>query len=82
MASIMSKSSIMISFSKLPDPRSLRNRIYTLEDIICTAILATICRCDDYEEISDWSEENLDWLQSIGLCGQGAPSHDTYENKL
>ena len=79
MASIMSKSSIMISFSKLPDPRSLRNRIYTLEDIICTAILATICRCDDYEEISDWSEENLDWLQSIGLCGQGAPSHDTYE---
>ena len=24
-------------------------------------------------------KSHLDWLQSIGLCGEGAPSHDTYE---
>ena len=79
MATLMSKSSIVLAFSQLTDPRKLRNRLYTLEDIICTAILATLCRCDDYDEMSDWTEANLDWLQSIGLCAEGAPSHDTYE---
>jgi predicted transposase YbfD/YdcC len=29
--------------------------------------------------MSDWTEANLDWLQSLGLCSEGAPSHDTYE---
>ena len=79
MATLMSKSSIVIAFSKLIDPRKPRNRLYMLEDIICTAILATLCRCEDYDEISDWTDANLDWLQSLGLCTEGAPSHDTYE---
>lgn len=75
----MAETSIMIAFSKLPDPRSVRNRLYSLQDIICTAILATICSCNDYDEISDWTEAHLDWLQLLGLCLEGAPSHDTYE---
>jgi predicted transposase YbfD/YdcC len=79
MATLMSESSIILTFSKLQDPRKQRNRLYTLEDLICTAILATLCRCDDYDEMSDWTEGNLDWLQSLGLCMGGAPSHDTYE---
>jgi hypothetical protein len=41
--------------------------------------MATICSCNDYDEITDWTESHLDWLQSIGLCIAGAPSHDTYE---
>ena len=73
----MTESSIMIAFSKLPDPRSVRNRLYSLQDIICTAIMATICSCNDYDEISDWTDIHLDWLQSLGLCLEGAPSHDT-----
>ena len=79
MACTMSETSIMIAFSILPDPRQIRNQLYTLEDIICTSILATICTCNDYYEISEWVDASLDWLQSIGLCLEGAPSHDTYE---
>lgn len=79
MISPMSTSSIMIAFAKLPDPRKDRNRLYTLQDIVCTAIMATICSCNDYDEISDWTGSHLDWLQSLGLCEEGAPSHDTYE---
>lgn len=75
----MADTSIMIAFSQLPDPRCVRNRLYSLQDIICTAILATICSCNDYDEISDWTESHLDWLQLLGLCLEGAPSHDTYE---
>src|SRR6187431_1688045 len=79
MSALMSESTIVLTFSKLKDPRKTRNRLYSLEDIICTAILAVLCRCEDYDEISDWTEGNLDWLRSIGLCAKGAPSHDTYE---
>lgn len=79
MTSLMSETSVMIAFSCLPDPRSDRNRLYTLGDIVTTAILGTLCRCEDYGEISDWADANLDWLQSMELCVEGAPSHDTYE---
>jgi len=79
MIDVMSKSTIVIAFNELSDPRKDRNRLYSLQDIVCTAIMATICSCNDYDEISDWTESHLDWLQSIGLCKEGAPSHDTYE---
>lgn len=30
-------------------------------------------------EISDWTKAHLDWLQSLDICPNRAPSHDTYE---
>lgn len=79
MIDVMSKSTIMIAFKELNDPRKDRNRLYSLQDIVCTAIMATICSCNDYDEISDWTDAHLDWLQSLGICLEGSPSHDTYE---
>jgi len=79
MLDVMSKSTIVMAFKELIDPRKNRNRLYSLQDIVCTAIMATICSCNDYDEISDWTDSHLDWLQSIGVCTEGSPSHDTYE---
>lgn len=79
MNGLMSQSSIVVAFSQLPDPRKPRNQLYSLEDLISTSILATLCTCDDYYEISEWTEANIEWLQSVGVCLMGAPSHDTYE---
>ena len=72
-------SSILMHFSILPDPRKTRNQLYSLSDIVSTAILSTLCGMDDYIGMSMWTEEHLDWLQSVGICPEGAPSHDTYE---
>lgn len=72
-------SSLMIHFSVLPDPRKPRNQFYTVYDLVSTAILATLCSADDYYSISLWTVTHLDWLQSVGICKEGAPSHDTYE---
>jgi predicted transposase YbfD/YdcC len=72
-------SSIMTFFSVLPDSRKSRNKLYSLYDLISTAILATLCSVDDYYGVSLWTEDNLEWLQSVGICKNGAPSHDTYE---
>ena len=72
------ETSIMLSFSTLPDPRKSRNQTYSLFDILTVAILAVLCGADDWVEISFWGEANLTWLQDKGLCLNGIPSHDTF----
>jgi predicted transposase YbfD/YdcC len=69
----------MLHFSVLPDPRKQRNQLYRLHDIVSTAILATLCSIDHYYGMSDWTEDNIKWFQSVGICLAGVPSHDTYE---
>ncbi len=71
-------SSFMEFFSVLPDPRKVRNQLYPLSDLISTAILAILCGYEDWEDVSMWTEANLSWLQPVGICIEGAPSHDTY----
>jgi len=74
----LQETSIMLSFSILPDPRKNRNQVYSLFDIITVAILAVLCGADDWVEISFWGEANLSWLQERGICPNGIPSHDTF----
>ncbi|WP_220017784.1 ISAs1 family transposase [Candidatus Rhabdochlamydia oedothoracis] len=79
MEGFIHSSSIMMHFSKLPDPRKARNQLDSLHDIISTSILAMLCGQDDYMGFCLWTQMNLDWLQSVNICKYGAPSHDTYE---
>ena len=72
------ETSVMCSFSVLPDPRKNRNQVYSLFDIITVAILAVLCGADDWVEVSFWGEANLIWLQDRGICLDGIPSHDTF----
>lgn len=72
------ESSFMQFFSVLPDPRKIRNQLYPLSDIISTSILAILCGHEDWEDVSMWTEANLSWLNTLGICLEGAPSHDTY----
>ncbi len=72
------ETSIMLSFSVLPDPRRSRNQTYSLFDIITVTVLAVLCGADDQVEISFWGEANKSWLQERGICPNGIPSHDTF----
>lgn len=78
MIATMSDIPLMIHFSKLPDPRKKRNQRYLLSDLIATAIMAVLSGADDFPTICFWTEENLPWLQSLQICENGVPSHDTY----
>lgn len=78
MATKIEESQFMQFFSVLPDPRKLRNQLYPLSDIISTSILAILCGYEDWEDVSMWTEANLSWLNPLGICLEGAPSHDTY----
>lgn len=72
------ETSIMLSFSVLPDPRKSRNQTYSLFDIVTVTVLAVLCGADDWVEISFWGEANRSWLQERGICPNGIPSHDTF----
>ena len=74
----LNETSIMLSFSVLPDPRKKRNQNYSLFDIVTVTILGILCGADDWVEISLWGEANLSWLQHHGICLNGIPSHDTF----
>lgn len=74
----LQETSIMISFSVLPDPRKSRNQVYPLFDIITVTILAVLCGADDWVEVNFWGKANLSWLQERGICLNGIPSHDTF----
>lgn len=78
MSSKIENSQFMQIFSTLPDPRKARNQLYSISDLISTAILAVLCGYEDWEDVSMWTEGQLHWLQPFGLCLNGAPSHDTY----
>lgn len=72
------ETSVVLSFSILPDPRKCRNQEYSLLEIITIAILAVLCGADDWVNVSLWAESNQKWLQEFDMCLKGVPSHDTF----
>lgn len=71
------ETSIMLSFSSLPDPRKDRNQEYSLFEIVTIAILGILCGADDWVSVSLWARSNQSWLQQFDICTKGVPSHDT-----
>jgi len=68
---------LLQAFATLPDPRKSRNQIYPLIDIIAVAIIGILCSGNDWVNVVKWANAYKDWFQSVGLCLQGIPSHDT-----
>jgi|HubBroStandDraft_5_1064220.scaffolds.fasta_scaffold123849_1 predicted transposase YbfD/YdcC len=68
---------LLQAFAKLPDPRKSRNQIYPLIDIIAVAIIGILCSANDWVNVVRWANAYENWFQSVGLCLNGVPSHDT-----
>lgn len=68
---------ILQAFATLPDPRKSRNQIYPLIDIIGVAVIAILCSANDWMAVVRWANAYVGWFQSVGLCLNGVPSHDT-----
>src|SRR5271157_2910868 len=68
---------LLQAFATLPDPRKSRNQIYPLIDIIAVAIIGILCSGNDWVNVVKWANAYVGWFQSVGLCFNGIPSHDT-----
>jgi predicted transposase YbfD/YdcC len=65
-------------FSKVTDPRSIRNQKHSLISLIATSFLASLAGIDSFLGIEDFVEMHFEELsQWLDLSG-GVPSHDTY----
>lgn len=68
---------LLQAFATLPDPRKSRNQIYPLIDILAVAVIGILCSANDWVNVVKWANAYEDWFQSVGLCLNGVPSHDT-----
>jgi len=75
---LIGNTSIMLSFSVLPDPRKVRNQTYSLYDIVTISILGVLCGADDWVEVVLWADSNQEWLKQFDIGINGIPSHDTF----
>ncbi len=68
---------IIEAFGSLPDPRIDRTKRYGLIEIIFLTICAVLSGFETWDEIEDFGNEKLSWLQQYLPYEQGIPSHDT-----
>jgi predicted transposase YbfD/YdcC len=65
-------------FSSIPDPRRY-NRRHLLTDILAIALMAVLCRCDDWADVEAWALANQPWLEELLCLPHGIPAADTFE---
>lgn len=65
-------------FSTLQDPRR-HNVRHMFTDILTIAILAVLCKSNDWEEVVCWADAEAEFLKSILPLPNGIPRADTFE---
>jgi DDE_Tnp_1-associated len=65
------------AFSGLTDPRR-HNVRHLFSDMLAIAILAVMCRADDWSEVVLYGKANLHWLKEFLELPNGIPSIDTF----
>jgi predicted transposase YbfD/YdcC len=66
-------------FAVVHDPRRQHpTTLHTLETILTTTILATICGAQNWVEIAAWGHAKAVWLAEFLDLTHGIPSHDTF----
>jgi predicted transposase YbfD/YdcC len=58
------------------DDRPAWRVMYPLQEVLFLVVCATICSCDDYEDIVDWGEARLDFLRRYLDFHWGVPCAD------
>ena len=71
------ESSLVIAFSKVPDPRVRKRCKYRLIEVIGIVICGVLCGCESWAEIEEFSHEREDWFAKFFALEDGLPSHDT-----
>jgi predicted transposase YbfD/YdcC len=60
-------------FSELSDDREPQRIMYRLDEVLLLVTCATICSCDDFDEIVAWGEHHLGFLRRFSEFHFGIP---------
>ena len=70
-------------FKKVEDPRQdCENKKHLLIDIITISVCAVICRCETWEEVSEFGNHKKEWFKTFLKLPNGIPSHIRLEEFL
>ena len=69
-------------FHSLDDPREVYRVSHRFTDIMVTALLASMCGCDGWDEFELFAEAKLPWLKTFMPLEEGAPSADTFRRVI
>ena len=65
-------------FEGLEDPRSTRNRLYTMAELLLTTLCAAICGAEGWQDVEDFGNAKLDYLRQYLPYKNDIPSDDTF----
>ncbi len=65
-------------FETLEDPRSERNKIYPMSEVLLTTICALLSGAEGWQDIEDFGKTHLDYLKRFLNYENDVPSDDTY----
>ena len=68
--------SLLDHFSTIKDTRQSWKVMYPLHEVILLVVCGTIADSDDYDDIADWGEVNLDFLRTMSEFHYGIPCRD------
>jgi predicted transposase YbfD/YdcC len=60
-------------FSEIGDGRDRWRGAYPLKEVLLLVTCATICACDDFEDIAEWGESHLEFLREFSEFYYGIP---------
>ncbi len=52
-------------FGGLEDPRSSRNRLYTMSELLLTCLCAAVCGADGWQDVEDFGNAKINYLRTI-----------------
>ncbi|MDP3935849.1 MAG: ISAs1 family transposase [Alphaproteobacteria bacterium] len=62
----------------LEDPRSSRNRLHTMCEILFTTVCAAICGAEGWQDVEDFGRAKTDYLRHYFPYKNGITSDDTF----
>lgn len=69
-------SDLLSELSAVEDPRSDKNKLYPLDEILLLCICAVVSGADGWEGIAEFGRQRLAWLRDFLPFAQGIPSPD------
>lgn len=60
-------------FSEIGDEREPWRVLYPLSEVLLLVVCATICSCDDFDDVAAWGRLNLDFLRRFAPFHHGIP---------
>ena len=64
---------LLKDFSRLPDDRDPQRVMYRLNEVLLLVTCATICSCDDFDDIAAWGEDHQHFLRRFSEFHFGVP---------